>query len=209
MFRIVVITVSALLLFVPYASAGQSGNYAGIASGISITESSTLTDRNGSDADLNFDLGVPVSLYVGRQLESGLRIDAELFYRYVAIKDMKYAKQSVKLDSDIQSFGALGNLYYNFFHGFADAPWSPYLGLGAGVATIQMSAGSDDRFTYWQDDNDTVFAYQGIIGFNVPLRKDLLLDVSYRYLGTTDFKIDQVETDMKSHNVLLGIRYFW
>lgn len=209
MFRLVSVTVSILFLFASYAAAGQSGNYAGVSTGISIIDQRTVTDRNGTEAEMSFDVGIPVSIYGGHQFESGLRIDAELSYKYVAVKNVAYAQQTFKPDSDVQSYGAMGNVYYNFYHGFADAPWSPYLGVGMGVANVHLSEASDNRFTYWTDDDDTVFAYQTIIGFNVPLRKNILLDVSYRYLGTSDIHIDQIKTDINNHNVLLGIRYFW
>jgi opacity protein-like surface antigen len=209
MSRLSVITVSILFLFASYTFAGQSGNYAGISTGISVASTSTVTDRNGSEADLNFDLGIPVSISVGRQFVSGVRIDAELFYKYAALKDLKFAEQTVKPDGEIQAFGAMGNVYYTFFNGFADAPYLPYLGAGIGLADIEMSQGSDDRFTYWSDDNDTVFSYQGIIGFNAPIRPDILLDVSYRYFGASNIRIDQTETDMNTHNIVLGVRYFW
>lgn len=209
MSRLSVITVSVLFLCASYTFAGQSGNYAGISTGISVASTSTVTDRNGSEADLDFDLGIPVSFYVGRQFASGVRIDAELFYKYIQTKNLKFAGQTVKPDSEVQTFGAMGNVYYTFFNGFADAPYLPYLGVGIGLADIEMSQGSDDRFTYWSDDNDTVFSYQGILGFNVPIRPDILLDVSYRYFGTSDIQIDQIETDMNTHNIVLGVRYFW
>lgn len=209
MSRLTVMTVSVLLLFASYASAGQSGNYAGIASGLTIIDQNNMTDQDGSKADLSYDFGIPVSLYLGRQLQSGLRFEAELFYKYYTTKDLEYSGQKHKIDSDAQLFGAMGNVYFNFFHGFDDAPFSPYLGAGVGAANVQMTAGSDDRFTYWDDDSDTVLAYQGVIGFNVPIRQNLLLDFSYRYLGTTDVTIDRTDTNINNHNVLLGIRYFW
>lgn len=209
MVRLVVIAASLILLFTSYANAGQSGDYAGISSGISLAKQTKVTDREGSTAELSFDSGIPVSVFIGRQYKTGLRVDGELFYKNIPSKELQYSGVTNKNDSDVRFIGVMSNVYYNFYHDLEDAPYSPYAGLGIGFADVHMSAGSDDRFTYWHDDNTLVFAYQGILGFNVPLYKNILLDASYRYFGTNEIAVDKVKTNVDNHNIVLGIRYFF
>lgn len=106
----------------------------------------------------------------------------------------------------------MSNLYYDFFRNveaLSNGPYSPYIGIGIGFANVNMSAGTDSRFKLWNGDSDTVFAYQAAIGSGIPIRKDITLDVSYRFFGTTSVAVDQIKTDYNNHNFLLGVRYLF
>jgi opacity protein-like surface antigen len=198
-----------MLMFAAHSEAGQSGDYLGVSSGLMIIKQQSVTDRENAEGHLNYDAGMPFSAFIGRQYAVGLRVDGELFYKNIHTKEFRFSGLNNKVDSRVQSTGVMGNLYYNYYHNLKDFPFSPYVGLGLGLANVQVSAMSDNRFTYWKEDSDTVLAYQAILGSSVPLFKNTQLDVSYRYLETSDIKIDQVRTNFKSHNVLLGIIYFF
>jgi opacity protein-like surface antigen len=212
MVKQVVTVASLILLFASHVIAGQSGYYAGVSSGLMLLKS-TLTDRNGSSADLSYDkIGIPVSAFVGYQFGVGLRVEGEAFYKSATTSELRYSGLTSKIDSKVSSIGAMGNVYYDFFHdikALADGPFSPYVGLGVGFANVDMSAASDDRFKFWNGDNDTVFAYQVALGSGIPIYKNFILDVSYRYFGTTGIAIDQIKADFNNHNFLLGVRYLF
>jgi opacity protein-like surface antigen len=209
MFKSAAIAVCTILLFASATFAGQSGDYAGISSGLLILKQRSVTDREDSTGHLYYKPGLPISAFVGHQFESGLRIDGELFYKNASIKEFRFAGQNNKFDSRAQSLGVMGNLYYNYYHRLNDIPFSPYFGLGAGIATVHLSSGSDNRFRYWNSDNDTVFAYQATLGTSIPLVKNTHLDLSYRYMGTSDITIDRIKTDLGSHTMLVGVIYYF
>ena len=212
MFRLVVAAAGFIFLVASHADAGQSGYYLGASSGLMLL-TNTLTDREGSTGDLSYEkIGLPVSIYFGRQLGSGLRVEEEIFYKTATTKEFDYSGVKSKIDSNVRAVGAMTNLYYDWFHdvkALADGPYSPYIGLGAGFANVHMSEGSVDVYKFWNSGNDTAFAFQIAVGSAIPVYKDLSLDVSYRYLGTTNVKIDQIDTSFNTHNFLLGVRYLF
>ena len=212
MVKVFVAVGSLLLMLVSTARTIQAGDYAGLSAGI-FNLKSTLTDRNGSSADLRNDsVGIPVVLYAGREFKNGLRAEGELFYRTVTYNEISYLNTTSKISSNLWTIGAMGNVYYNFYNYskvFADTPFSPYVGLGIGFANVDMASATTNRFKLWNGDNDLVFAYQAILGYGIPIKEDFILDASYRYCGTTNIKIDQVNTNFNTHNILLGVRYYF
>lgn len=192
---------------------GQPGNYIGILSGISISPKTTFTDRNGSSATLDYDtIGIPVSVSAGHQFGSGLRAEGELFYKTTTGNKFSYSGTLNAIDSQMWSVGAMGNLYYDFFHDvrrLADGLFLPYVGFGAGFANVHLTSGAADGLKLWNSGDDTVFAYQAIVGASMPIRKNIMLDLSYRYFGTTKVHVDQIKTDYNNQNYLLGVRYIF
>jgi opacity protein-like surface antigen len=202
-----------LLLFASYAGAGQSGDYVGVSSGMMLLNS-TFTDQSGSTAHVTYDsIGIPVSAYIGHQFGSGWRVEEEAFYKKVTTSEFRYAGITSKVDSDVWSIGAMTNIYYDAFHNIealAAGPYSPYIGFGVGFANVNMSEGSVNGSKLWNSGNDTVFAYQAAIGAGIPVHKDFILDVSYRFFGTTNIHIDKIAANnFNNHNFLLGVRYFF
>ena len=85
-----------------------------------------------------------------------------------------------------------------------------YALLGLGWAEIALDSVSilDEPFV---DDNSSQLAYQAGIGFGWRLNPHFVLDLSYRYFGTTDpdfIKEDGTSLDYEyaSHRVLAGLR---
>jgi opacity protein-like surface antigen len=104
----------------------------------------------------------------------------------------------------------MSNLYYDWYHNFEvmdDRPISPYMGIGVGVANVNMPEGSINSVKVWNSGSDTAFAYQISIGSGFKITKNIMLDVLYRYFGSTDIKVGQIKAGFSNHNILLGIRY--
>ena len=111
------------------------------------------------------------------------------------------------------------NTYYDFhdneFYGM-----NPYLGIGLGAAHLKQSitnseAAAIDNITI--SGNDTVFAYQGIVGVGCTLNKNLRGTIDYRYLGTAKAKFNlsnnnestTVKGHYVSHQFNLGLTYYF
>ena len=56
------------------------------------------------------------------------------------------------------------------------------------------------------DISETTFAYQAGIGLGIPVADNIMLDARYRYFATTDFTMLVANTNVESHNALLGLR---
>ena len=213
MLKSVVAATSLMVLFASFSIAGQSGDYVGASSGLLLTRGSTLTDRNGSTAELSYDkAGFPFSISLGRQFGIGLRAEEELFYKRASVDSFSYSDITSKIGSGVWCVGAMSNLYYDWYHNvdvMAESFFSPYVMLGIGFANVNMSEGSVNSLKLWNSDSDTVFAYQIGIGSGIPIRKDIIIDVSYRYFDAQNIHIDQIKTNFSSQNVLLGVRYLF
>jgi len=88
-----------------------------------------------------------------------------------------------------------------------------YVGGGIGGVAIDgdaVSAGTTFLF------DDAAFAFQGIAGVNYPIRDRLDLFTEYRYLGSDNLRVDQIDGAggitslgkfrLDTHNVVFGIR---
>ncbi len=213
MIKTVFIMLSVFVFSITYANAGQSGDYIGASSGILFTEASTITDRNGSTANLAYsNIGIPVSAFIGHQFGIGVRVEEEAFYKKFTTHGFSYSGSTSQIDSNVFCFGAMSNLYYDWYHDvkvLEEFPISPYVGLGVGLASVNMSESSVNGLKLWSNGNDTIFTYQLIIGSGIPISKDILLDVSYRHFATKYITIDQTKASLSNQNFLLGVRYFF
>ena len=204
--------VIVLTCFVSNVNADQLGNYVGISSGALLTQKKNVTDRDGSTAVLEYDtVGIPVNVFIGHQFDVGLRVEGEAFYKRSTISGINMSGTDSKVDGTVWLIGAMGNLYYDWYHyldGMAGDWFSPYFGLGAGFAEAHVPGVTVDRnITLWNSGSDFVFAYQLTVGNSTPIANDLFFDVSYRYFATRDLNIDQIRTSYSNQNILLGLRY--
>jgi OOP family OmpA-OmpF porin len=73
----------------------------------------------------------------------------------------------------------MANLFYDFNRG---GRLEPYIGVGVGAARINLGANDQrHRRPSYADGEDTVLAYQGLVGFAVGLGEQWDLDIGYRY----------------------------
>lgn len=115
------------------------------------------------------------------------------------------------------------NGYYDFR---PTALWTPYLGIGLGVANINVNVSAvepiSDTFARVHD-NSTEFAYQGIAGVSWKVTNRMKVNLDYRYLRTetATFNVtDQVpdffqqgvgviKGHYESSRVLGGVAYYF
>ena len=79
----------------------------------------------------------------------------------------------------------LVNGYYDFK---PQKSWTPYLGLGLGVANIHPNLSAFEPVSQLSPslhDNSTEFAYEGIAGFSWRVAKRVKANIDYRYLRTS------------------------
>jgi len=164
-----------------------------------------LTDRVEFDPSINiggtggFDFGF-------------IRLEGELSYKHGNIATIT-EQGGTRLHNADGNLGALAMMFNAFFDLHNASPVTPYVGGGIGFAAMHLS----DTFVseygppIYQEDDDSVFAYQAGAGVEIALNRMLSLDLGYRYFATTTAKFGgdrDITTELKfqSHNAAVGVR---
>jgi outer membrane protein OmpA-like peptidoglycan-associated protein len=195
---------AAVVAAVPLAAqAGDAGWYAGGGGGVNFKRDGEVGQVNNK---LDFDTGWMGLLRGGYDYGNGWRTELEGGYRDNNVDKVDGVSQS----GDVKTWDAMVNVLYEFETG---TMFRPYLGIGLGGANVSYNnvggiAGS--RI----DDQDWVFAFQGIAGANIELDPNWAVFADYRYFATDepDFNTDsgtEVEADERNHSVVVGVRYKW
>ncbi len=186
---------------VDYGASSDFGFYLSGFGGVNLIDEFTAPSL-GLSADL--DTGYAVGGAVGADL--GLfRLEVEGTWRDNDIDTVSVRGTEFDSDGDLTSWSAMGNLLF-------DIPvtnqLTAYLGGGLGAA------GVDAEFGYGRtsiDDDDVVFAWQGIAGVSYAFTPTTEAYVEYRYFTAEDPELgagsNAVEFDSyESHSILAGVR---
>jgi opacity protein-like surface antigen len=123
-----------------------------------------------------------------------------------------YSSTTVGLEGDANALFVLANLWVDIP---IDDMIRPYIGGGVGIGRLDLDLETSGGSTVI-DDSDWAFAYQVGAGVAFGFSPNLALDIGYRYKVINDVELDavapsgagfEVETDYKSHNVLVGLRF--
>ncbi|MFC0409298.1 outer membrane protein, partial [Roseomonas elaeocarpi] len=237
---------SAFVAALPLAAQAQpvSGLYFGAGAGFNGLQSTkdTLWGPNSilnpllgtanGEVKTTFEPGWGVVGSVGWGFGNGLRVEVEGNYRRNNVDEVRtFGRQNLASQGSIRSYGAMGNVFYDFaLPSFVPQylPVVPYIGAGAGYVwseyhRVGAAFATNGRVTgaYAADDRDGRFAYQGIAGLAFPVAAvpGLSVTAEYRFLGTLSPKVDSVvvgrfgyatgrtEVDSYNHSAFLGLRY--
>ncbi len=101
--------------------------------------------------------------------------------------------KGTKALGDLTGYLFMANAHYGF-HGLTDAV-VPHVGLGLGLASYTLNADNKSFNSEKSDDSHTKFAYQFILGADMPLDA-VTVGAEYRYvgIGSNDFRIEQSDT---------------
>lgn len=194
-----------VLLAASNVCAGPIRSYVGATAGVVLSDDSSVTDINGTGADVSYDPGFSLSAVIGHEFGMGLRLEGEVNYKMADTDKFKSQLGTRNLDSDFRSLGMMVNAFYDFQPSMA---FTPYVGAGLGFANINMSSADVNGSRIWNSDSATAFAYQIGFGGNVMINRRMAFDLGYRYFGTNDFDIDRVSSNLSSHNILFGLKYY-
>lgn len=191
---------------VPFAAAnadGDEGWYLGAGAGVNLLQDS---DVGGVNAEIESELGGMGIIRFGYDYGNGWRTEIEGGYRQNNVDEISNVNGTGKT----RNLDGMINVLYEFETG---TMFRPYVGVGLGASNVRfdnISPVGGSRI----DDEDVVFAYQGIVGGNIEIDRALAVFVEYRFLGTDepDFATDagtEVEADNYNHSALVGLRYKW
>jgi len=135
-----------------------------------------------------------------------LRVEGELSYRKndtdklsatVSIFGPPPVHAETPIDGEIEALSLMANIYKDFE---TNSVLTPFIGLGVGFSKL-------DAELEGQSEDDTVFAYQFILGTGIKVAETVNIDISYRYFATSDPQFDTTEMEYASHNLMLGARF--
>lgn len=220
--------VCLMLLCHSAAAAAESRPYASAKFGIHFRDTLTeeYTSNNGSfgsstwNDELELDNGYGGGGAIGVKV-NGLRVEGEVFYQQSGIKEFNVTTHSSFLlpafthitlpidDAELKVRTFLLNVYYDFD---MKSGFSPYLGGGIGTAKVKYDDLTLDFYhipIILPGDSDHALAYQLSAGLGYAVNENITLDLSYRYFSTSDLHLQIVDDDLTTHNILLGVRYYF
>lgn len=111
---------------------------------------------------------------------------------------------SANIDGSIQTVTAMANAILTPF-GRKPTRFSPYVGLGLGIAYSKDEINSIDTLQVNASENDTNLVANGILGFDYKLNKKTSIGAKYRYLwansGENGFD------DMTAHTITANVTF--
>jgi opacity protein-like surface antigen len=153
-----------------------------------------------SNAEISFDSGIGLTLASG--VDTGIvRVEGEFSYRKNDMDDLSYTYMGVSynlpVNGEVESMALMGNVVKDIK---TNGPLTPFFGIGIGISKL-------DAELQGESEDDTVFAYQLILGTGIEVAENAMLDISYRYFATDDPEYDGTEIEYGTHNFMLGVRF--
>jgi opacity protein-like surface antigen len=201
-----------LALLAPAAFAGEGGFYISLHGGGTLLEE---IQNESDDGTFNFEAkeGWLAGGAIGYDLRNAYpdigtgRVELEVTSRENDLDEVEFS------DGDMAGNGTIRaeSIMLNTIGEYRDRlPWIPYIGAGAGAARLTLDQ-LETAGTSLADDEDTVFAYQGLVGVGLQVACRFYLDLGYRYFAVYDPKFEdatgvEFDGEYASHNVTLGMR---
>lgn len=201
----------------PAAKAWSSRVYVGARGGWSRLKDTNFALQRGNVRNAYENEGYNVSAVVGwgAKIKNsiGYRLEAELGYQTADVESHRVGGRTF----GSQAFGETSTLY-GFANAYLDIPVVSRLnavvggGIGAGQVEFDNHGIDLPNTGTVMDDEDTVFGYHLDAGLSYDVTDQLALEAMYRYTSFVDVELTSrdgatSETDLDSHNVVVGARY--
>lgn len=184
--RILLTMIVAAVFMSTSAQAADGKLYVSASGGLSLTNDLDLPGVNIS-FDPGFNVGGAVGYDMGR-----FRVEGEIRYHSADVDAVNGIP--VPFSADLSALSFMANGYYDVE--MANSPLTPYLGLGLGLVSSEISAGASST-----DEED--FGYQIMLGLGYDVAPNTILTAEYRYFGIADS--DAPDT----HAFIFGARFMF
>lgn len=196
-----------------------SGFYVGAYAGGNWFADSELSWEGGSRLFHNYetDSGYILGGYAGYRFCNNLRLEVDIGWRdndvdIINVYNGSTETQPQVTASEITAVSYMGNIIYDCVLDLCDCCVRPYFGVGFGAASVKVE-GHYSGFDV--DDNETVFAYQLIIGLAYPWCQTMDIAVEYRYFGADELSLNTnnaaylARDYINSHSVGVSGKYYF
>ena len=221
---------AAALLFTPSNASAQDcccetleGAYVGLLGGVSWANDLFTVDSSspGEFFESEFDTGWNIAGFIGYRCCNGIRVEFEAGYRELDLD--KLSQYNGSMVNSITSFSKsdfslthfMANFLFECSYQACGCCWRPYFGFGIGGALVDMNI-STTSVSDSIDDDDTVFAYQLIVGLAYPINECMDLAVEYRFFGYDEIEIKDTTGAIDSsldygsiHNIVVSVKYIF
>jgi opacity protein-like surface antigen len=156
-------------------------------------------------ATIEFEAGLTYGVAIGYDFSRG-RVEFAVDYKSHELSRLTDVTETgvgdrgnIDADGDIYALSSLVNGFYDIH---LNAPVTPYIMGGAGIAKITVKKSGDKEA-------DSVFAYQLGAGIGYDIDDDSILDLGYRFFTTSDPEFDKAEAEYYSHGIVIGLRLYF
>lgn len=188
--------------------------YVGLSGGLTYIDDADISGTANGEA--SFDIGGNVHGSLGYVLPFGAhplgnwRVEAEAGYFNNSLDGVTLGGAAVAgAGGDVRIASYMANLYYDFR---SESRFTPYVGGGVGAAQVQFPSSSGAGNT--ADDDDTVFAYQAMVGlaYAPASLPNTEWSIGYRYFGANSLEYStaggKIELDdLMVHSAEIGARF--
>lgn len=194
--------------FAQQSSTISEGFYVGAQTGVSWLNSFSLAGP--VENNVGFDEDWTGLVEAGYRMGNGLRFGLEFSYSDHTVGDITGGVNRVGGDGDLNAYTYMATATYEFDTG---SPIRPYLGIGAGVVTLEYdNVGPVFSAGQFVDDKDSAFAYQAHAGLIYSVTPNLDLTLGYRFIDSNGLSYTTTagtgfEEDYQNHSVLAGVRW--
>jgi len=177
------------------------------------------TDQEGAPGTVatEYDSGAGVSIAVGKALPSwgSARAEVELSYADNDVDTLDFSGNGAGAENTVggvTTTSLRANVLYDF--AIAGSPFTPYVGVGAGVSLVDSDIAYGAAPVIIEDDT-TVFSAQLIAGTSYDLSDTTALTLDARYSRAFGVELDRVspagtavvEDDFDNLSVNVGVRF--
>jgi len=193
--------VLAWLLFnsATFCAIPQEGWYVGFLVGPSLVSNLHFSVTNPllgipTTGKLTYAPSVNGDVHIGYRVDK-FRFEAQGIYNKSSFKSLDLGNIEISADDNNYGLNMSGNtrfvsgminVYYEFYREEAEIRLVPYIGLGAGFASVQNIFNLNYRHTSFYARNDTAYAPmgQGIAGLSFFATDNHSVGIDYRYMST-------------------------
>ncbi len=203
------------------------GWYLAAQAGINWMQDEEWSDSDGDEIEPDWNKGAGGALTVGRTFGSSWRGELELGYRNNSVDSTFFTDAGIvpppivaalpqaiaggttgllTADGDVTLWTAMVNVLYDLDD---DGFLRPFAGVGVGLGGMDLNVTTAVTSV---DDNDTTFAYQGILGVLAHFTDTVNLEIRYVLTGLVEPEFttaagDTFDTDAFSQSVNLVVRW--
>jgi len=148
------------------------------------------------------------------EIKGAWRVEVELAAQRNEVESVNRSQIDEQATGDIIILSAMGNVFYDF-KVFESLPkWTPYVGVGAGLASVivkDLKYSSRPQFILEKKKKSgNGLAWQLSLGFSYEMSDRISWDAGYRFLyinGASSEELGDLLTS--SHSVTVGLRYLF